>query len=158
MYSKEEKKKLTINFWELFKRRSAVHPDLKLKKKKFILHRTKIKGVALRFDISRDNAKVILELHNRSERLRLKAFEILERYKIVIEEGFENGLTWEFYYERPDSGQEVARIYTTLENVDLHRQNQWPDIYNFFIDNMIKLEDNFMSLRDILEAELKSDS
>lgn len=157
MYSKEEKKKLTIDFWDLYKRRSAVHPDLQHKKKKWILHRTKIKGVALRFDVGRKDAKVILELHNRSERLRLKAYEVLERYKIILEEGFEEGLTWEFYYERPESGQEVCRIYTTLENVDLHRQNQWPDIYNFFIENMLKLEENFLSVRDILEGELKNE-
>ena len=156
MYSKEEKKKLMIDFWELFKRRCAVHPDLRYKKKKFILHRTKIKGVALRFDIGRKDAMVILELHNRSEQIRLKAYEILERYKVVIEEGFDNGLTWEFYYQRPDSGQEVCRIYTRLENVDLHRQNQWPDIYNFFIENMIKLEDNFLLVRDVLEGESKA--
>lgn len=155
MYSKVEKKKLTVDFWELFKRRYAVHPNLQLKKKKFILHRTKIKGVALRFDVGRNDAKVILELYNRSEKLRLKAFEILERYKMVIEEGFENSLIWEFYFQRPESGQEVCRIYTTLENVDLHRQNQWPDIYNFFIENMLKLEENFLLVRDILEWELK---
>ncbi len=155
MYSKVEKKKLTVDFWELFKRRCAVHPNLQLKKKKFILHRTKIKGVALRFDVGRNDAKVILELYNRSEKLRLKAFEILERYKMVIEEGFENSLIWEFYFQRPESGQEVCRIYTTLENVDLHRQNQWPDIYNFFIENMLKLEENFLLVRDILEWELK---
>ncbi len=155
MYSKEEKKKLTTNFWELFKRRCAVHPDLQFKKKKWILHRTKIKGVALRFDIGRNNAQVILELHNSSEKLRLKAFEILIRYKVVLEQGFENGLNWEFYYQRPDSGQEVCRIYTTLENVDLHNQNQWPDIYNFFIENMMKLEDNFLLVKDVLEGELR---
>lgn len=156
MYSKEEKKKLVVDFWNLFKKRCDVHPELKFKKKKWILHRTKIKGVALRFDVSREDAKVILELYNRNERLRLKAFEVLERYKIVIEEGFKDGLNWEFYYQRPDSGQEVCRIYTVLENVDLHRQNQWPDIYNFFIENMVKLEDNFLSVRDVLEGELKN--
>jgi len=154
MYSIEEKKKLTEDFWKLFKRRCAVHPQLKLKKKKWILHRTKIKGVALRFDVNRKDAKVILELHNRSEKLRLKAFEILERYKVVVEEGFENGLTWEFYFERPDSGQEVCRIFTTFPDVDIHRQNQWPDIFNFFIENMMQLEENFLLVRDVLEAEL----
>ncbi len=123
-----------------------------------MLHRTKIKGVALRFDIDRKSAKVILELHNRSERLRLKAFEVLERYKIILEDGFENGLKWEFYFQRPDSGQEVCRIYTTLDNVDLHRQNQWPDIYNFFIENMLKLEENFLQVRDILDAEIKNEA
>ena len=154
MYSIEEKKKLTEDFWKLFKRRCSVHPELKFKKKKWILHRTKIKGVALRFDVGRKDAKVILELHNSSEKMRLKAFEVLERYKVVVEEGFENGLTWEFYFQRPESGQEVCRIYTTLENVDIHRQNQWPNIYNLFIDNMVRLEEKFLLVRDVLEAEL----
>lgn len=156
MYSREEKKKLTTDFWNLFKKRCNIHPDLQFKKKKWILHRTKIKGVALRFEAGREDAKVILELYNRNEKLRLIAFEVLERYKILIEEGFEDGLTWEFYYQRPDSGQEVCRIYTTLKNVDIHRQNQWPDIYNFFIENMLKLEENFLSVREVLEAELKN--
>ena len=61
MYSIEEKKKLTIDFWNLFKKRCAVHPELKSRKKNFILHRTKIKGVALRFDVGRKDAKVILD-------------------------------------------------------------------------------------------------
>ena len=157
MYSKEEKKKLTLDFWNLFDNRCKVHPVLQYRKRKWILHRTKIKGIALRFNAGRENAKVILELGNRNEKLRLRAFEILERYKMVIEEGFENGLTWEFYHERPDSGQEVCRIYTTLDHVDIHRRNNWPDIYNFFIENMLKLEDNFLSVKDVLEEELKNE-
>lgn len=156
MYSKEETKKLRVDFWGMFGKRCKVHPELMYRKKKWLLHHTKIKDVALRFDISRKDAKVILELSNRSEKHRFKAYEFLERYKIVIEEGFENGLTWEFYHEREDSGKEICRIYTQLINVDLHRQNQWPDIYNFYIDNMLKLESNFLEIRDLLQEELKN--
>ncbi len=115
---------------------------------------TKIKGVALRFEINRTDAKVILELGQRNEETRFRAFEILEQYKTVLESGFPQGLIWEFYFER-ESGQEVCRIYTQLENVDLHRQNQWPDIFNFFIENMLKLEDNFLMVSDILKEELQ---
>ena len=140
----------------MFGRRCEIHPLLKYKRKKWILHRTKIKGVALRFEIGRENAMVILELSNRSEDKRLQAFEILERYKTIVETGFENGLEWEYYHQRGDSNQEVCRIYKTLENVDLHRQNQWPDIYNFFIENMLQLEENFLAVSDILKEELKS--
>jgi hypothetical protein len=156
MYSKNELKKLRLDFWETFGKRCEIHPVLKFKKRKWVLHRTKIKGVALRFDISRQDAKVILELGNRNENLRLKAYEFLERYKVVIEEGFENGLIWEFFHEREDSQAEVCQIYAQLNGVDLHRQNQWPEIYNFYIDNMLKLEENFMSLRDLLQEELKA--
>jgi hypothetical protein len=155
MYSKEEIKKLSVDFWNLFGKRCEVHPELMYKKRKWVLHRTKIKEVALRFEISRDDAKVILELGNRSENLRLKAYEFLERYKVVIEDGFEHGLIWEFFHEREDSGKVVCRIFNRLPNVDFHRQNQWPEIFNFYIENMLLLENNFLSVRDLLQEELR---
>ena len=156
MYSKEELKQLNILFWEKFGKYCEVHPLLRDKNKKWMLHRTKIKDVALRFEVSRENAKVILELGSRSEKLRFKAYEFLELYKVVMEDGIENGLTWEFYHEREDSGKEVCRIFKQLNNVDFHRQNQWPGIFNFYIENMSRLEDNFLSIRDLLQEELKS--
>ena len=155
MYSKEELRQLKIDFWQLFDKRCSVHPELKYRKRKWVLHKTKIKGVALRFDVSREDAMVILELGNKNENKRLKAYEFLERYKPVIEDGFEEGLQWEFFHEREDSGAEVCRIFTRKEGVDFHRQNQWPDIYNFFIENMLKLERNFLEVRDLLQEELK---
>ncbi len=156
MYSKEELKKLRLTFWERFGKRCEVHPELKYRKRKWMLHRTKIKGVALRFEVSREDAKVILELSNRSETLRLKAFEFLERYKVLLEQGFENGLIWDFFHEREDSGKQVCRIYTQLSGVDFHRQHQWPDIFNFYIDNMLRLEHNFLEIKDLLDDELKN--
>lgn len=156
MYSKDETKKLHLSFWELFGKRCEVHPELKYRKRKWMLHRTKIKGVALRFEVSRKDANVILELSNRSENLRLKAYEFLEKYKVVLEDGFDEGLIWEFFHEREDSGKQVCRIYTQLENADFHRQNQWPDIFNFYIDNMLKLEKNFLEIKDLLDETLKN--
>ncbi len=158
MYTQEEAKQLRLNFWEQFGRRCSVHPQLKFRHKNFILHRTKVSGVALRFEADRNGARVILELGQRNEEKRLKAYEILLRYKVIIEENFPEGLIWEFYHQREDSGQEVCRIYSELTDADIHRQNQWPDIFNFFIENMIRLEENFLQVRDILKEEMDAHS
>ena len=120
MYSNEEIKKLRIDFWKLFKRRCEVHPELKNKKKNFMLHRTKTRGVAFRFDVNRKHATVMLEIHHKNEDTRIKAYEIIERYKTIMESGFNEGLNWEYYHQREHSGQEVCRIYAQLENVDIH--------------------------------------
>jgi hypothetical protein len=85
------------------------------------LHRTKIKGVALRFDAGRRFAVVMIELNHKNEDKRLHAYEVLEKYKLIIGKGFNNGLHWEFYHQREESNQEVCRIFTTLENVDLFK-------------------------------------
>ena len=155
MYSKEELRQLNLLFWEKFGQYCAVHPMLRNKSRKWMLHRTKVKDVAFRFEVNRENAKVILELGSRNEEIRLKAYEFIERYKVVMEEGFDQGLNWEFFHEREDSNKAVCRIYNQLNGVDLHRQNQWPEVYNFFIENMSRLEDNFLSIRDLLQEELR---
>ncbi len=156
MYTQEEAKQLRLQFWEQFGKRCRVHPELSQRRKNFILHRTKVSGVALRFEADRQSARVILELGQRNEDKRLKAFEILQKYKIVIEEGFPGGLSWEFYHQREDSQKEVCRIFIEMPGVDIHRQNQWPDIYNFFIANMLQLEENFLLVRDVFKEELES--
>ncbi len=154
MYTREELKLLRIEFWQLFAKRCEIVPELQGRKKNWILHRTKINNVALKFDTGRENAQVMIEISHKNEDKRLETFMAIEKYKNILEEGFENGLTWDYTYSRFDSGQEVCRIYSTLKHVDFHRKNHWSDIFNFFIENMLKLEANFMEIRDLVKEEL----
>ncbi len=109
MYSKDEIKELHLNFWQNFKSYCQTHQSLNYQKKRWILNETQIRGVALRFELERKNAKVIMELQNKQEDRRLQIFEILERYKVILQEGFVNSLIWEFYHQREDNGQQVCR-------------------------------------------------
>ena len=152
MYSKEEKKRLVQTFWDLFDKYCNSYSELKGRKKKWILYDTGVSRVDLKFDVGRQNARVILEINHRDEVRRLELYEKIEQYKAIIEQDFEEGLIWDFAFLR-DNGQEVCRIYTQLDGVDLHRQNQWPEIYQFFAENMLKLERNFLEIRDLLIEE-----
>lgn len=153
MYSKEEAKLLRKEFWVVFAQRCEIVPELRYKKKKWILYDTGLSGIDLKFDVTRTEALVMVEINSRHESRRLEIFEVLQKYRILLEEGFAEPLDWDFCYTR-ESGQEVCRIYKSLSHVDFHRQNQWPEIFNFFIDNMLILERNFMEIKDALEAEL----
>lgn len=153
MYSKDEAKLLRKEFWIVFARRCEIVPELRHRKKKWILYDTGLSGIDLKFEVNRSEALVMLEINSRLENRRLQIFETLQKYRLLLEEGFAEPLIWDFCYAR-ESGQEVCRIYTLLPNVDFHRQNQWPDIFNFLIDNMLILENNLMEIKDALEAEL----
>lgn len=153
MYSKDEAKQLRKEFWIVFARRCEIVPELRHKKKKWVLYDTGLSGIDLKFDVSRTEATVMIEINSRKEDRRLEIFETLQKYQKFLEEGFNEPLEWDFCYER-ESGQEVCRIYTSLPNVDFHRRNQWPDIFNFLIDNMLILENNLMELKEVLDAEL----
>jgi hypothetical protein len=155
VYTKEELKELNLRFWAEFRQFVQNHPDPDIRRKRWILNDTGVNGIAFRFDLDRQNAFVMIELQHKNEERRLTSFEILERYKVVLEEGFPDGLQWEFYHKRVDNGQEVCRIFTRLDGVDFHRQNQWPEVYQFFAQNMIRLEENFMMLREVFKEEMK---
>lgn len=153
MYSKDEAKLLRKEFWIVFARRCEIVPELRHKKKKWVLYDTGLSGIDLKFDVTRSEALVMIEINSRQENRRLEIFETLQKYRKFLEAGFLEPLIWDFCFVR-ESGQEVSRIYTSFPNVDFHRQNQWPDIFNFMIDNMLLLENNLMEIKDVLEAEL----
>lgn len=153
MYSKEEAKLLRKEFWIVFARRCEIVPELRDRKKKWVLYDTGLSGVDLKFDVTRAEALVMLEINSRHETRRLEIFETMQKYRLLLEEGFSEPLIWDFCFTR-ESGQEVCRIYKSLPNVDFHSQTQWPDIFNFLIDSMLILENNFLEIKDALEAEL----
>jgi len=144
---------LRKEFWIVFAQRCEIVPELRHKKKKWVLYDTGLSGIDLKFEVSRTEALVMIEINSRLESRRLEIFETLQKYQKFLEEGFTQSLEWDICFVR-ESGQEVCRIYASLPNVDFHRQNQWPEIFNFMIDNMLLLENNLMEIKDVLDAEL----
>lgn len=149
MYSKQEIKQLKKEFWEGFGLFCITHPILKRRKGKLMLYNTKMKGVDLKLDATRDGAYVILELNDKNEARRFERYEQFEQYKSLIEVDFPDGLVWNFGY-RLQTGNEVCRIYTHKEGIDIHRREHWEEFYRFMADEMVKLERAFRKVRDVI--------
>lgn len=149
LYSKDELKNLKLEFWESFAAFCEVQPYLRGRKKTWVLYDTKVKGVELKFDATREGAFVILEVNHRSEEARLEMFERLTWYKDTLEMDFPEGLTWDICFVR-DTGKQVARIYTAKSGIDFHRRQDWGEFFSFMASQMYLLERNFMSIAEYL--------
>ena len=149
MYSKDELKNLKLEFWESFAAFCEVQPYLRGRKKMWTLYDTKVKGVELKFDATRDGAFIILEVNHRSEEARLEMFERLTWYKDTLEMDFPEGLIWDICFVR-DTGKQVARIYTSKSGIDFHRRQDWGEFFSFMASQMYLLERNFMSIAEYL--------
>ena len=149
MYSKDELKNLKLEFWESFAAFCEVQPYLRGRKKIWTLYDTKVKGVELKFDATREGALVILEVYHRGEEARLEMFERLTWYKDTLETDFPEGLTWDICFVR-DTGKQVARIYTSKSGIDFHRRQDWGEFFSFMASQMYLLERNFMSIAEYL--------
>lgn len=150
MYSKDELKQLKKEFWEGFGIYCSHIPAMKKRKSKFMLYNTKMKGVEMKFDATREGALVILEINHPDEARRLELYEKFEQYKIIMEKDFVNGLIWDFAYVR-ESGEEVCRIYTSKTGIDIHRRIQWMEFYKFMSEEMLKLERAFRMVKEVIE-------
>ena len=149
MYTKDELRELKIAFWESFASSCEVQPYLRDRKKIWILYNTKIKGVELKFDATRNGAYVILEVNHKQEDLRLEMFEKLTWYKETLEKDFPEGLIWDICYVR-ETGKEVARIYTCKEGIDFHRKEHWGEFFLFMASKMYLLERNFTEIAEYI--------
>ena len=149
MYSKDELKNLKLEFWESFAAFCEVQPYLRGRKKIWTLYDTKVKGVELKFDATREGAFVILEVNHRGEEARLEMFERLTWDKDTLETDFPEGLTWDICFVR-DTGKQVARIYTSKSGIDFHRRQDWGEFFSFMASQMYLLERNFMSIAEYL--------
>lgn len=150
MYTKDELKQLKKEFWEGFGIYCSEIPAMKRRKSKFMLYNTKMKGVELKFDATRDGAYVILEINHTDTTKRFELFEKFETYKSIMEKQFPDGLIWDFAYVR-ECGTEVCRIYTHKPGIDIHRRIQWMDFYKFMIEEMLKLEKAFKMVKEAIE-------
>jgi len=150
MYSKEELKQLKKEFWEGFGLYCSQIPALKRRKSKFMLYNTKMKGVEMKFDATREGAFVILEINLHDTKARLDKYEQFEKYKIFMEKQFPEGLIWDFAFVR-ETGTEVCRIYTQKTGIDLHRRIQWMEFYKFMSSEMLKLEKAFNEVKELID-------
>lgn len=150
MYSKDELKQLKKEFWEGFGIYCSHIPAMRKRKSKFMLYNTKMKGVEMKFDATREGALVILEINHPDEARRLELYEKFEQYKIIMEKDFADGLIWDFAYVR-ESGEEVCRIYTSKSGIDIHRRIQWMEFYKFMSEEMLKLEKAFRMVKEVIE-------
>lgn len=154
MYSREEVKILKRNFWTGFDAFCAELPRFKIRKRKWILYNTKIKGVELKFDAARDGAYVIFELNHPKTSKRLEMFELMKKYKVVVDQFFADAV-WQEQFEKP-CGTMVSRIYRHLGGLDIHRQEQWPEFYPFLSREMCHCERMFKEMRELLQDCVES--
>ncbi len=150
MYSKEELKQLKKDFWEGFGVFCTNLPELKRRKSKFLLYNTKMKGVEMKFDATREGASVILEINLSNPNLRYEKYQQFEHYKSLMEKQFPDGLIWNPSFIR-ECGTEVSRIYTIKTNIDLHRRIQWMEFYTFMSSEMLKLEKAFKRVKEAID-------
>ncbi len=151
MFSKEEEKQIKLEFWKKLGNRTRKIPGQRGRIKVWIGENTGIKGVDLRFDVGRQKIIVALEINVKNENRRLTLYEKLEATKKIFETEFGEPLLWDFAYEKK-FGEQVCRVYKEMDG-DYLVSEQWPEIFTFMIDKMLRMEKAFNEVNDFLKYD-----
>ncbi len=150
MYSKEEAKALREEFWERFKAISSTGRIRKELPVNWMLNKTGINALNLRFYIDREVAQVGIDLETKNMEKRLELFEKLESVRKILEESMQETMIWDIDYTR-ENGKSVSRIYLEINNVDIYNRDTWETAHKFMYDKMMKLEKFYLEYQDFFK-------
>jgi hypothetical protein len=141
MFSKEDSRKLREEFWITFGKSFPT---------KWILYKTKVKGLSFKFHFDVKMSMVSMDIDTDLEQ-RVILWERLIALKSILKEEFLQNAIYEDFYLL-DNGKEISRIYVDLKDVSIHNKNTWRETMEFLNASMKKFEAFFLEYRDILEG------
>ena len=109
MYSKDEAKQIRLEFWDRFEKYAALRRRQKGKPAKFIMNKTGIKQLKLKFHFDTTEAIVGIDIETRNLDKRIELFGKLEELKSILEKNLGTALNWQLEYTLP-TGKSISRI------------------------------------------------
>ncbi len=149
MYSKEEAKQIREEFWDGFKRYSGSRRRKLGFPKKWMLDRTGIKPVNLKFEVGRDYALSSIDIKTSNEQKRMEYYEKFESLKTILSEKCPFPIHWDLVHS-DEFTKEFSRIFCRLENVNIYRRDDWYPIYRFLYKSMIVFEEVFIDYKEFI--------
>ena len=149
MYSREEAKELRVAFWKQFQDFTNKRRKNKGRTGKWILDKTGINALNLRFHFDEQSALVGIDIETRNIDKRLALYEKLESTRSQINKALGENTIWELEYIR-ENNKAVSRIYTAIEGVSILNRQSWNRVNMFFFDRMTALEDYFLEYKDYI--------
>ena len=152
MFTLNEEKALKQRFWDCFG--TYCKPRLMEEgKRSWLMYHTHIKGLELKYTLSRSMVSTMIEINHKDEDRRLRIYEALNDYRALIDDGID-GIDWQLTTSN-DAGRDVSQIRIVMPEVDYLDQTRWPEIFAFMYQSMNQLENNFLDIHDSLKNELK---
>jgi len=139
LYSKAEIQQLKRDFWTAF---ADAYP------RKWLLYDTKIKDVSLKFLAEGKHAEVMLAIEPREDEKRYAYFDKILSLQTLLREEYlpEAMIEKDFYLEN----KIISKVWVQMDGLTMNNRDNWPQIFDFFAQNMTQLELFFREFEDYI--------
>jgi hypothetical protein len=149
MYSKAEKKKYILDFWNGFgvymKKYNADFGRVR-----WVNYRSNVKDIFFRLNIDNKSATFSIEMQHKDEGLRELFFEQFKELKVVLEDNIREELIWE-QKAFNQNNQPISGIFCDLNNVSIYNKDDWQSIFQFFEKRMVGLHTFWVEFEEIFK-------
>jgi hypothetical protein len=149
MYSREQGARIKQDFWTSFGKYMSPVPNAGGESINWVNYKTGIKNIYLRMDANRDGASIALEIIHSDRVTQQLYFEQLLSYKSLLE----NAGEWEWSTNKiKDEGKHYCAISKYIEQVNVFRQTDWPQIISFLKSSAIQMDAFWYIAKDLIEV------
>lgn len=149
MYSKAEKKKCIVDFWNSFGLYMKKY-NADFGRVRWVNYRSNVKDIFFRLNIDNKSATFSIEIQHKDEGLRELFFEQFEELKVVLYDNIREDLIWEpTAYNQ--NNQRISTIYSELNKVSIYNRDDWQSIFQFFEKRMIGLHTFWVEFEEIFK-------
>ena len=141
MFSKAEAQNIKRAFWIEF---ANVYP------RKWLLYDTKIRDFSFKFYVDNKKAQVMLDIEPKDEEKRKIYYEKIESLKQILVDDFIEGVVFERNFHL-ETGKVISKIWIEKNGISVMNKNTWPQIFDFFYENMDSFERFFYEYKEYIE-------
>ena len=150
MYSKDEASKLRHQFWITFGKYMKPIPSADGSPVNWVNYKTGVKNIFFRMNAKQKSANISIDITHTQEEKRLKYFEQFKAFKLQFNDEINEEWEWKQNVLN-DYGIPFDQISVTVTEVNIFKQQNWPEIISFFKPRIIALDQFWTDVKPIFE-------
>ena len=148
MFTSDEKKALTIKFWEELREKLTIAGKMKGRNIDWMNYPNKINHLYFRMEANPELVRFCIDIQFLDKGVREVFFEQFEEFKVLLTENMPNDLFWLKSYDHPNK-RTIARIYSELKGVNIYDQNTWPSAHQFLQENFLTFDEFWQDFGEV---------
>lgn len=141
---------LTQQFWTVFGQYMAPIPSADGEKINWINYKTEVRFIRFRLQSINSIASVAIELSHPDINVQQQQFEQLGLFKKQFQQICATDWRWR-KMNKDERNKITCSIETSIENVSIMNESQWPQIISFFKPRLISLDNFWCSYKFALQ-------
>ncbi len=139
MYTKQEESKQKQAFWTAFGQYMKPILSGEGESVNWINYKTGIPSIYFRMNAGHKHASIAIELTHSDIELQQSYYDQLVGLKLILHETLGEEWQWQPLTD-DDYGKTVSRVTVQMSNVNIARQEDWPQLITFFKQRIIALD------------------